>query len=88
MFAGVAYERKDIAMRVALTYSSAIDLELDGTVGDLAAEMPENLELGFFNLALPLTRSCSVRSVGLAWKEAHITGHVVRPLSSIGPKTL
>jgi len=31
--AGAAYERSDIAMRVALTYSSAIALELDGTVG-------------------------------------------------------
>lgn len=45
--AGAAYERKDIALRVALTYSSAIDLELDGTVGDLSARMPQSVNLDF-----------------------------------------
>lgn len=45
--AGAAYERKDIALRVALTYSSAIDLELDGTVGDLEARMPQTVNLDF-----------------------------------------
>lgn len=45
--AGVAYERTDIAMRVALTYSSAIDLELDGSVGDLTARMPQSVNLDF-----------------------------------------
>ena len=45
--AGVAYERPEIALRVALTYSSAIDLELDGSVGDLDVRMPESLNLDF-----------------------------------------
>ena len=49
--AGMAYERQDIAMRVALTYSSAIDLELDGTgaggLGDLSATMPQSVNLEF-----------------------------------------
>lgn len=45
--AGAAYERTDIAMRVALTYSSAIELELDGTTGDLSAKMPETVNLEF-----------------------------------------
>ena len=34
-------------MRVALTYSSAIELELDGTTGDLSAKMPETVNLEF-----------------------------------------
>ena len=51
--AGVAYERKDIAMRVALTYSSAIALELGSTStspftgGDLTTTMPESINLDF-----------------------------------------
>tara|TARA_B110000211_G_scaffold178046_1_gene201257 strand:+ start:156 stop:1223 length:1068 start_codon:yes stop_codon:yes gene_type:complete len=45
--AGVAYERKEIAMRVALTYSSAIDLELVGSAGDLLARMPASVNLDF-----------------------------------------
>ena len=45
--AGAAYERTDIALRVALTYSSAIDLELDGTAGDMKARMPKSVNLDF-----------------------------------------
>lgn len=50
---GVAYERKDIAARVALTYSSAIDLELKSssnspyTGGNLTTTMPESINLDF-----------------------------------------
>lgn len=44
---GGAYERDDIAMRIALTYSSEIDLELDGSVGDLSTTLPESLNLDF-----------------------------------------
>ena len=77
--AGVAYERKDIAMRVALTYSSAIDLELDGTVGDLAAEMPETWNLDFQSgVAANTLVFGSVRWAG--WKEAHITDTLFGPL--------
>ena len=45
--AGVAYERPEIALRVALTYSSAIDLELDGSDGNLVVRMPESFNLNF-----------------------------------------
>ena len=51
--AGVAYERKDIALRVALTYSSAVDLKLGTTndspvpAGDLTTTMPESINLDF-----------------------------------------
>lgn len=44
---GGAYERDDIAMRIALTYSSEIDLSLDGTVGDLSTTLPESINLDF-----------------------------------------
>lgn len=46
---GGAYERDDIAMRIALTYSSGIDLELDGSVGGntLKANLPESVNLDF-----------------------------------------
>ncbi len=44
---GAAYERPDIALRVALTYSSEIDLELDGTMGDLSTTLPESYNLDF-----------------------------------------
>jgi long-chain fatty acid transport protein len=44
---GGAYERDDIALRVALTYSSEIDLELDGTSGNLSTTLPESVNLDF-----------------------------------------
>jgi len=44
---GAAYERPDIAMRIALTYSSALDFALDGSAGDLTANMPESVNLDF-----------------------------------------
>jgi len=74
--AGMAYERQDIAMRVALTYSSAIDLELDGTgaggLGDLTATMPQSVNLEFQSgVAADTLVFGSVRWAG--WKDAHIT---------------
>jgi long-chain fatty acid transport protein len=44
---GGAYEREDIALRVALTYSSEVDLELDGTAGNLSTTLPESVNLDF-----------------------------------------
>lgn len=44
---GGAYERPDIALRVALTYSSEIDMELDGSAGDLSTTLPESFNLDF-----------------------------------------
>ncbi|MCW1951338.1 MAG: transporter [Octadecabacter sp.] len=46
---GAAYERPDIALRVALTYSSAIDIELDGITlpTTLSAAFPESVNLDF-----------------------------------------
>ena len=44
---GGAYEREDIALRLAVTYSSEIDLELDGTVGNLSTTLPESINVDF-----------------------------------------
>lgn len=73
--AGVAYERKDIALRVALTYSSGIDLELEGSgaggLGDLNATMPESWNLDFQSgVAADTLVFGSIRHVG--WSEAVI----------------
>ena len=69
--AGVAYERKDIALSVALTYSSAIDLELEGSVGDLNATMPESWNLDFQSgVAADTLVFGSIRHVG--WSKAVI----------------
>ena len=43
--AGAAFEIPEIALRVAVTYSSATSFALDGTAGDLAAEMPQSVNL-------------------------------------------
>lgn len=46
--AGAAYERDDIAMRIALTYASEIELStLEGTAGDLNTTLPESINLDF-----------------------------------------
>lgn len=39
--AGVAYEKPEIALRVALTYSSEIDVTLDGTESSISAASPQ-----------------------------------------------
>ena len=46
---GSAYERDDIAMRVALTYGSEIELSLDGNVGGntLKTTLPESVNIDF-----------------------------------------
>jgi long-subunit fatty acid transport protein len=44
---GVAYEKPEIALRVALTYASETEFALDGTDGDLTARMPKSVNLDF-----------------------------------------
>ena len=45
---GGAYERDDIAMRIALTYSSEIELStLEGTAGNLTTTLPRSINLDF-----------------------------------------
>lgn len=44
---GAAFEKPEIAMRVALTYSSETSFALDGTVGDVTATMPQSVNLDF-----------------------------------------
>lgn len=80
--AGVAYERKDIAMRVALTYSSAIDLDLPASAGgNLTTTMPESVNLDFqTGVAADTLVFGSVRWAG--WSEGHITDPNVGELVS------
>jgi long-chain fatty acid transport protein len=47
--AGVAYERPDIALRVALTYNSAIDHDFDSTESFGAVSLPD----GNFSITIP-----------------------------------
>ncbi len=44
---GVAYEKPEIALRVALTYANATEFSLDGTAGDATATMPQSVNLDF-----------------------------------------
>tara|TARA_R110002167_G_scaffold306283_3_gene510954 strand:+ start:44209 stop:44724 length:516 start_codon:yes stop_codon:yes gene_type:complete len=72
-------------MRVALTYSSAIDLELDGTgaggLGDLTATMPQSVNLEFQSgVAADTLVFGSVRWA--EWSQAHITDAVFGELVS------
>lgn len=85
--AGVAYEREDIALRVALTYSSAIDMELDGSVGDLDVRMPESINLDFQSgVAANTLVFGSVRWVG--WSDAFITDTLAGDLVTYDEDTL
>lgn len=85
--AGVAYERKDIALRVALTYSSAIELELDGSVGDMNAKMPGSLNLDFQSgVAADTLVFGSVRWAD--WSDAYITDTLAGNLVSYDEDTL
>lgn len=76
---GVAYERPDIALRVALTYASAIDVDFDGSMNQLVApgtlfgamptsfdvEFPESVNLDFqTGIAADTLLFGSVRWVG------------------------
>jgi long-chain fatty acid transport protein len=64
---GGAYERDDIAMRIALTYSSEIDLALDGTDGNLSTTLPDSWNLDFqTGIAADTLLFGSIRRVGWA----------------------
>ncbi len=44
---GAAYERPEIALRAALTYSTATTYHLSGTAGDATAKMPQSVNFDF-----------------------------------------
>jgi long-chain fatty acid transport protein len=44
---GAAFEKPEIAMRVALTYSNGTEYNLEGTAGDIVGEMPASVNLDF-----------------------------------------
>lgn len=69
---GVAYEKPEIALRVALTYASETEFALDGTVGDLTATMPKSVNLDFQSgVAANTLVFGSVRWAD--WTSAHLT---------------
>ncbi len=69
---GVAYEKPEIALRVALTYSSETKFAMDGTWGDLTARMPKSVNLDFQSgVAANTLVFGSIRWAD--WTSAHIT---------------
>jgi long-subunit fatty acid transport protein len=69
---GVAYEKPEIALRVALTYASETEFALDGTMGDLTARMPKSVNLDFQSgVAANTLVFGSVRWAD--WTAAHLT---------------
>jgi long-subunit fatty acid transport protein len=72
---GVAYEKPEIALRVALTYASETEFALDGTAGDLTARMPKSVNLDFQSgVAANTLVFGSVRWVD--WTSAHLTDSI------------
>jgi long-chain fatty acid transport protein len=69
---GVAYEKPEIALRVALSYASETEFALDGTAGDLTARMPKSVNLDFQSgVAANTLVFGSVRWAD--WTSAHLT---------------
>lgn len=76
---GAAFEKPEIALRVALTYSSATTFALDGTVGDLNAEMPQSVNLeAQSGIAANTLLFGSIRWAD--WTEASIVDTLAGPL--------
>lgn len=72
---GVAYEKPEIALRVALTYSSKTEFALDGTAGDLTARMPQSVNLDFQSgVAANTLVFGSIRWAD--WSSAHLTDSI------------
>ena len=44
---GAAFEKPEIALRVALTYATATSFALDGSAGDVTTDMPQSVNLEF-----------------------------------------
>lgn len=82
---GGAYEITDIALRVALTYSSQTDFALDGTAGDLTATIPQSVNLDFqTGIAADTLLFGSVRWAD--WSEATLDDTIAQNLSDFGDR--
>lgn len=78
---GVAFERPDIALRVALTYATATSYMLDGSAGDVAVELPQSVNLEFQTGIAPDTLLFgNIRWAD--WSETTITDTLVGELLS------
>lgn len=77
---GAAYERPDIALRAAVTYSTATTYHLSGTVGDATAKMPQSVNFDFrTGVAANTLLMASARWAN--WKAASITDSVYSPVN-------
>ncbi|WP_417248943.1 OmpP1/FadL family transporter [Celeribacter sp.] len=82
---GAAYEIPDIALRAALTYSSATEFSMDGTVGNLTAKMPQSVNFEFqTGIAADTLLMASVRWAD--WSEATIDDDLAGNLTDFGNK--
>jgi long-subunit fatty acid transport protein len=73
---GASYEIPDIALRAALTYSSALDMYLDGTAGDIDVALPQSVNLDFqTGIAADTLAFVNIRWAD--WTEAYITDTLV-----------
>ncbi|MCL7405821.1 transporter [Paradonghicola geojensis] len=69
---GAAYEIPEIALRAAVTYSSATELLLEGTIGDANAKIPQSVNIDLQSGIAPNTLAfASVRWAD--WSEAEVT---------------
>jgi long-subunit fatty acid transport protein len=78
---GVAYEKPEIALRVALTYASETEFAMDGTAGDMNAKMPQSVNLDFQSgVAANTLVFGSVRWAD--WTSASLTDTVAGPINT------
>lgn len=84
---GAAYEIPEIALRAAITYSSATEVFLDGTgaggIGDATANMPQSVNLDFqTGIAANTLAFASVRWAD--WSEAEVVDAAAGSLTDFG----
>lgn len=78
---GASYEIPDIALRAALTYSSAVEMTLDGTAGDIDVALPQSVNLDFqTGIAADTLAFVNIRWAD--WSEAYITDTLAGDLVS------
>ena len=77
---GAAYEIPEIALRAAVTYSSATELLLEGTAGDANAKIPQSVNIDLqTGVAANTLAFASVRWAD--WSEAEVTDSALLAIS-------
>ncbi len=84
---GGAYEIQDIALRLAVTYSSATSYNLKGTSGSATAEMPQSVNIDFqTGVAADTLLMASARWA--EWSKASIVDSTAGPLFTYANNTV